>query len=297
MTSRLLAVALVAPAAACLCAPASAQALQRLTVTSFALSADTAKPTTGVPFHVFVTLHVRENVPSIQEIELPSLAALEVLGDERKVASSPGGTSYRETISLVAHAPGTIHIAPATLDAIDARDGKPKRYSTNDLTLEITGASETSPAPATGPSALQDFDGAVVSLMIWIFGIVVPTVTALVLVAWLVTRPRAAPPPPHVVAVSEPTPAPAPRDVLGDARAAFDAAPSRATAARVRDAARHVAGAAEKDTLADLDWRVSPTQPRLAELLTAAERATFTYDADLAVALDSLRIALERYTA
>jgi hypothetical protein len=297
MTPRFLAAALVAPAVAFFCAPAPAQTLQRLTVTSFALSADTAKPTTGVPFHVFVTLHVRENVPSIEEIELPSLAALEVLGDERKVASGPGGTSYRETISLVAHNAGTIHIAPATLDAIDARDGKPKRYSTNDLTLDVAGTNGAPASPAPGSSGLHDFDGAIVTLMIWIFGIVVPTVTALLLVLWLVTRPRAPVPAPAVAAVSVPEPPPVPRDVLGEARAEFAAAPSRATAARVREAARQVAGAAEKETLSDLDRRVAPARPRLADLLAAAERATFTYDADLTAALESLRIALERYTA
>ena len=53
---------------------ARAEPLQRLTVTSFTLSADTAKPELEVPFHLIVSLHVRENVPEIGNITLGSAA-------------------------------------------------------------------------------------------------------------------------------------------------------------------------------------------------------------------------------
>ncbi len=291
-------VAIVLALAASACVRAPAQGLQRLTVTSFALSADTVKPVVDVPFHVFVTLHVRENVASIEQLELPSLAALEVLGDERKLASDAGGTSYRETITLVAHHAETVHVPPATLDAVDARDGRPKRYSTNDLTLTVVPVPGAAPVGQSGPPALQDLDALLMRAMVWTFGIAIPTAVALGLVIWLITRPRpAVAVPPATAAAAEPKKAPASRDVMADARAAFAAAPSRLTASQVRDAARLEAGAAEKETLADLQRRVAPWNPRLAGVLSAAERATFTNDAALSAALDSLRSALERYTA
>ena len=105
------------------------------------LSADTSagrKSTT--PFHLIVTLHVRENVMRIDNLELPLLAELELLGDERETQSGSRGTQYRETITVVAHHAGTVAIAPATLQAIDARDGKPKQCYTNQLRLHVAGA-------------------------------------------------------------------------------------------------------------------------------------------------------------
>ena len=53
-----------------------------------------------------LTLRVRERVGEIQNINLPILAELELLGDERETASRQHGTFYRETITVVAHDPG-----------------------------------------------------------------------------------------------------------------------------------------------------------------------------------------------
>jgi len=223
-------------------------ALQRLTVTSFALSADTAKPNDrrSVPRLPSRCTCARTCRPS-RRIELPSLAALEVLGDERKVASSPGERRTARPSRWSRMLRNDSHRArDARRDRRARRQAK--RYSTNDLTLEITGRARPHRRPQRVRARCKIFDGAVVSLMIWIFGIVVPTVTALVLVAWLVTRPRAAPPPPHVVAVSEPHAPRSARRAWRRARGHVDAAPSRVTAARVRDAARQRRGRGEKDS-------------------------------------------------
>lgn len=125
--------------------------LQRLAVTSFTLTADTAKPELEVPFHLFVSLHVREAVPEIDNLNLPVLVDVELLGDSRATQAGPGGTDYRETITVVAHHTGTIALAPATLQVIDARDGKAKQYSTNPLTLQVTGAALAVPVPRVKP--------------------------------------------------------------------------------------------------------------------------------------------------
>ena len=113
--------------------PLRAAGLARLTVQSFVLAADTANPQVDVPFHLIVTLRVRERVNEVADLNLPILAELELLGDERETASTPRGTQYRETITVVAHRAGPISIAPATLQAIDARDGKAKQWFTNGL--------------------------------------------------------------------------------------------------------------------------------------------------------------------
>ena len=118
-------------------AGAPAQALQRLAVTSFALSTDTASPAIDVPFHLVLRLRVRQHVARIENLDLPILAQLELLGDMRETVSNAGGTEYRETITVVAHASGTVAVAPATLQAVDARDGRAKEWYTNGLTLRV----------------------------------------------------------------------------------------------------------------------------------------------------------------
>ena len=80
-------------------AGAPAQALQRLAVTSFALSTDTASPAIDVPFHLVLRLRVRQHVARIENLDLPILAELELLGDVRETVSNAGGTEYRETIT------------------------------------------------------------------------------------------------------------------------------------------------------------------------------------------------------
>ncbi len=84
---------------------------------------------------------MRERVAQITNLNLPLLADVELLGDERQTLSGRDGTQYREAITVVAHHAGSLAIAPATLQAIDARDGKPKQWYTNGLTLYVGGVS------------------------------------------------------------------------------------------------------------------------------------------------------------
>ncbi|MGA8575465.1 MAG: hypothetical protein WB609_07250, partial [Candidatus Cybelea sp.] len=118
-------------------AESAAQTLQRLTVDSFDLSADAASPKIDVPFHLILKLRVRQRLTHIQNLDLPMLAQLELLGDYRETVAASRGTEYRETITVVAHSTGPIAIAPATLQAVDAHDGKAKEWYTNGLTLRV----------------------------------------------------------------------------------------------------------------------------------------------------------------
>ncbi len=264
---------------------APAQTLARLTVESFNLSSDAASPAVGVPFHLVLRLRVREHVARIENLDLPMLAQLELLGDERETAVGTGGTQYRETIAVVARAAGTIAIAPATLQAIDARDGKAKEWYTNALTLRV-GASAAEAAGTLLRAALG-----VLLLALCIALIAVAVVLA--------RRPRvvAAPPPP-AVAPPEPPPPPAvrtPADVARDALAVLQAERTRAAAVAVRAGVWRMLGAAEGETLADVLRRPQTGDEAVRGLLIALERSAFTYDEDLNAAIDDACAALQRY--
>jgi hypothetical protein len=273
-------------------APAPAQALQRLTVQSFELGTDTPAPRVDVPFHLVVTLRVRERAAQIEDLDLPVLAQLELLGDERETTSGPRGTYYRETIAVVAHDSGLISVAPATLQAIDARDGKAKEWFTNSLTLRVIGA----PSVALGNGAhilLAAGLGAlrlVVWLLLWAIGI--GCIVAIVLI--LVRRRRvaiipngAAPTPPPVVRSR--------RDQAQDALAVLQAERTRAAAIRVRGAIWRMVGASNGETLADVLRRPDSHDPTMRALLIALERSAFTYDSDLHAAIEDACSALARY--
>jgi hypothetical protein len=289
---RRLAAALAAFAAFALATNATgrAQLLQRLTVQSFALAADTDKPQVDVPFHLIVVLRVRERVTAIENLELPILAELELRGDERRLESVPAGTLYRETIAVVAHHGGTIAIGPAVLQAVDARDRRPKQYSTNGLTLTVTGSS----APVPGiENPLEGIAQLAFRLSLWIGGLV----CAIVVVA-LIFRRRPAPPPVRA-ALAEPAPPVlqlrSQRDELLDAATVLRAERTRATAVRVRMLLWRMVGASEGETLADVLQRPQAENPAMRELLRALERAAFTYDDDLSAAVDAACGSLERY--
>ncbi len=145
---------------------APGQTLARLTVESFDLAPDTTSPKLGVPFHLVLTLRVRERVSEVQNINLPILAELELLGDERETATRPHGTLYRETITVVARTPGTVAIAPATLLAIDARDGRAKEWYSNSLRLRVVGAGAN--AMRTGARAMLAASLAALWFILWL---------------------------------------------------------------------------------------------------------------------------------
>jgi hypothetical protein len=294
---RALAAALLV--AACVPSVARAAPLQRLTVTSFTFSSDTAKPQQEVPFHLIVALHVRETVPEIDNVTLPVLVDVELHGDERITQAGPGGTDYRETITVVAHHAGKISLAPVTLAAIDPRDGKAKQYFTNALTLDVAGVSLAGPADEPNP-LLQELGDWVRGFALWVV-----SVGALIVLVVVLLRRRPAPLP-VAVAVAAPVPVPPPvptasprtrRDHLQDALTVLRADPNRPTAVRVRGVVWGLIGASEGETLADVLRRPEAADPRMSAVLRALERAAFTYDADLGVAIDGACAALERYLA
>jgi hypothetical protein len=279
------AAALAALLSASIC---SAQNLPRLSVESFALSADTTRPKVDMPFHLIVSLRVRERVTEINNIELPLLAQLELLGDQREVTSDSHGSQYREVITVVAHDAGTLAIAPATLQAVDARDGHPKQWYTNDLRL-VAGQSPQRIASTVRSAFLG---------IVWIFAPVLVLVALGVIVFFAV---RAAAARPRVVApiVVQPVAPPPPertlRQQIDDAVVVLRAERTRAAAVRVRAAVWGTIGASEGETLADVLRRPGTNDVPLRDVLIALERSAFTYDADLQPAIEDACGALERY--
>lgn len=272
-------------------APTPAQSLQRLTVQSFVLSSDTANPYVDTPFHLVVTLRVRERVTEIDNLELPMLAQLELLGDERTLHGDAGGTVYRETIAVVAHHAGDLAIGSAILQAIDARDKRAEQYYSNALKLHVAVA--PGQAIAQGARAATSVARFVLQVAIWVIGI--SCAAALIL---LLFRKRPAP----VPAAVQPAPAPppvalerTPRDRLADALTVLRAERTRAAALRVRALVWGLIGASEGETLADVLHRPAAADPKTRLLLAALERAAFTHDDDLAPAVDDACDALARY--
>ena len=258
--------------------PARAQSLQRLTVTQLTLSANTTAPRIEVPFDLIITAHVRERITELRNLDLPYLSDVELLGDEHSLVSSGDGTTYTEHVRVVAHHSGLITFAPATLDAIDARDGKSKRYSSNSLSLAVGGAVTT---------FTQTFDvtGAVFTLLRWLLVLVL----ALLVVRLVVRRRRRAAvtvsPQPAVAPISPPL-APTREQRLRDARTVLAAERTRGAVLRVRTIVREMVGAGDDETLADVLRRIEPQERNMRALLFALERASFTHDGDLAGAVD-----------
>ncbi|MGA7747200.1 MAG: hypothetical protein WBG27_08365 [Candidatus Aquilonibacter sp.] len=283
---------LVALALGAMVSTANAQSLQRLTVTQLTLAADTTTPQIEVPFHLIVTAHVRQRIAELDNLDLPILAELELLGSERTtVASRSGGSTYRETITVVAHHSGAITIAPVTLDAVDARDGKAKRYFSNSLTIRVAGPGSAIVAADDAWQGMRALGAALLRLLVIVIGIVG---VVFLVVALIRRRP---PPPAPVVTLAPAKPvARNPKDALREALERLRHERTRAGAMRARSIVRRMVGASDTETLADVLQRPLAADPSLRDLLRALERAGFTYDADLNVAVAAAIAQLERMT-
>jgi hypothetical protein len=269
---------------------ARAQSLQRLTVTQLTLSADTATPHIEVPFHLIVTAHVRERITELDNLDLPILAELELLGSERTTIASRSGSTYRETITVVAHHSGAITIAPVTLDATDARNGKNFRYSSNSLTLHVQGPGTAIVAASDAWQGLRALLAAALRLALILVG-----VAGIILLIAVLIRRRPLPAP--AVTLAPPVPVVRdPRAQLREALGALQHDRTRAGAMRARHIVRRMVGATDAETLADVLRRPLAADLQLRDLLRALERAGFTHDADLTAAIPAAVAQLERMT-
>jgi hypothetical protein len=266
----------------------------RLNVQSFTLSADSARPRVDQPFHLIVALRVRQRVGQVANLELPMLADVELLGDERQTISTPNGTQYREIITVVAHRSGAIAFAPATLQAIDARDGKPKQWYTNGTTVYVSGIS--TPVLRHEAGLLLQRIATLLRWLLWLVG--AAAIAAVVVVLLRRRRERVIAEPVYEPFLApEPAPPVAERSRRGqfeDALTVLRAERTRASAVSVRAAIWRMLGAGEGETLGDVLRRPDSSKPVMRDLLIALERSAFTYDSDLRGAIEDACAALER---
>jgi hypothetical protein len=263
-------------------ASARALQLQRLHVTSFTLTSDVPRARLEEPFHLIVSLHVRENVPEIDNLDLPDFFGVEELGDERHLSAGANGTDYREVLTLVAHQTGSIQFTPATLAAIDARDGKPKRFLTNNLTLQVTGGIA---------QVSRAVGGALVSLLR-----VVALLLALGVVALIFMRRRAAIPVDPPAPIEAPPQSPrSPQDGARDALALLRVERNRPSVLALRRELWAIVGAREGETLADALRHCPDHDTSTRAVLRTAERAAFINDAYLQTSIEDVIDVTERY--
>ncbi len=261
-----------------------AQSLPRLEVERFTMSAQPASPTIGRAFALTIVLTVRGNVRRIDNVTLPILSQLELRGDERTLQHTNGTSIYRETLTVRAARTGAIRLAPATLDAIDARTGQAEQYSSNPLTIVVRGGA-LQPFATVGSAV-----GNLVPIVLRI-AYVLAALVAVVLVAaamlWLRRRrPRAPDPVTAPVAIAEaPVVEQARNERLRDAALVLRAEPTRAVVRSVRIAVRSLVGASASETLADVLARLHGDDRDLSPLLRALERAAFTTEDDLQSAI------------
>ncbi len=283
--------ALTLAVVAALSARTAAQSLQRLTVTQLTLSSDTASPHVEQPFHLIIVARVRERIKELDNVNLPILAELELLGDEHTLVSSASGTTYRETITVVAHHSGAITIAPVTLDAIDPRDHRAKRYFSNSLTLHVGGVALSPPSMAGVWNALRAFLRAIATLALIAIGLVG---IGVLLAVFLRRRPapvlRAPDPPEPMRVVNDP------KATIAEALSVLRGEPTRAGAMRSRSIVRRMVGASETETLQDVLRRPNVSDNAVRGLLRALERAGFTYERDLSAAIAAAITDMERMT-
>jgi hypothetical protein len=245
------------------------------------MSADRVTVAIGEPFHLTISAHVDESVPELDNLTLPDLSGFDSLGDERRcVATSSSGTDCVETVTLAATIAGQRTIAGATLDAIDGRNGKASRFTTDPVSILVTGpVAQIGDTPSNLTALFFSFAKSAT-----IFMLVVVAVLALV---WAFFSKRGV----VVTPAAVPAPDPPPLDPRSRFRDLIDALvrePTRANALRLREAMRDAMSAREDETLADLDARAAGSpDDRIA--LRAVEKAAFCEDARVA---DAVREAI-----
>jgi hypothetical protein len=255
--------AAAAAAAAVIVSASPALALRTLHVDALAMRADRTQVAVGEVFHLAIHIRVRERVAALDELVVPDVGTMQILGDERHVTSSSSGTDVIETLTLEARQPGTFTINGAYLDAVDARTRKPSRFSANPVRVVVAGGSTFT---------VQFWEAVRIIVGITLAGTGVLVVVAL-LVTLARTRRRSPPIPARPVAPVTASPKRTPRDAVADALRMYRTAPSHDALMRLRAAFFAAAGVDAGATLRDALGATA--DPGLRTALIAAERTAF----------------------
>ncbi len=249
---------------------ARAQSLTSLHVRSFTEAIDRTNLRVGEQLHLTITAHVDERVLELDNVTLPNLAGFDTLGDERRCTASSRGSDCTETLTLEPTVAGDRTIAATIMDAVDARNGKPSRFSTNTVALRIASA------PPHFPTWFWP--------LLWSIALAILPLVLVALAAWALIwgfgrGKRAAARAPYVAPTPPPVPFVDPADHIRGLVADLAREPTRVRALAVRAALRRLVGARDEETLADLARRRDMTdRVRVLTALRAIERASFCED-------------------
>jgi hypothetical protein len=242
---------------------APAQALRALHVDALSMRADRTQLQVGQVFHLAIHARVRERVAALDELVVPDVGTMKLEGDERHVTSSAAGTDIVETLTLEPTESGSFTFNGAYLDAVDARTGKPSRFSANPVRVVVA-------KPVAGvlyPNAVQLLAEALVVVLM------AGAVAGAILVALVLMLRRRRVPPVPAPAGPPAVPQRTPRDAVAAALRAYRAAPANGSLTQLREALFDAAGAVRGATLRDA---LSSTPDRALHVaLTAAERTAF----------------------
>jgi hypothetical protein len=219
---------------------------------------------------------VSENVSQLRNVLLPTFFGAEELGDVHQLTHGASGTTYRETLTLVAHTRGVLSVSPAYLAAVDARDGRPKRFISNSLALPVGGGPVSTVWDILRKIALVAIDLLLLAALAFV-------VFAIFWRRRILRGTQGDNEPEAKPADVEQTPViPSPsRDEVGDAFDKLRERRDRPSVLGLRAALWRSAGANDGETLSDVLRGSAGSDERLRRLLTAVERAAFVEQARL----------------
>jgi hypothetical protein len=256
---------------------AGAQSLRLLHVEALGMRADHTHVRVGEIFHLAIHVRVAENVSALDELVIPDVGRLQLLGDERHTTHAAHATDVVETLTLDATETGRYTFAPAYLDAIDPHDLRPKRYSANHgITVVVA-----SPAVV----ARRDPWAIGRSLASAVAVVVIGAVLGLALLGRIRPRRERSPVPDVALYWKNAPPAPppppppaTPRERVAEALRAYRRSPGRVALEKLRAALFEAAGATPGATLRDALRTLrhaANEDPVLSDALRAAEDAAF----------------------
>jgi hypothetical protein len=257
---------------------AAGQGLRTLHVEALTMRADRTAVPIGADVHLTIHARVRERVAALDELIVPEVGTMHLLGDERRVRQGPGFTDIDEALTLEPVEAGTTLIPGAYLDAVDGRTGKPTRFTANGVRITVAAAA------GQGDGMLRHVAFVLLGLLLATMGIVLAARTLQ----------RRAPQARALAAARDPlpvVPAHSPREAVREAFATYRRAPSRAALGRLRAALFAAAGTPPGSTARDAATATADAQ--LIVALREAEAAMFAAPGARAVAADELIETLE----
>jgi hypothetical protein len=252
--------------------------LRTLHVEALTMRADRTAVPIGADVHLTIHARVRERVAALDELIVPEVGTMHLLGDERRVRQGPGFTDIDEALTLEPVEAGTTLIPGAYLDAVDGRTGKPTRFTANGVRITVAAAA------GQGDGMLRHVAFVLLGLLLATMGIVLAARTLQ----------RRAPQARALAAARDPlpvVPAHSPREAVREAFATYRRAPSRAALGRLRAALFAAAGTPPGSTARDAATATADAQ--LIVALREAEAAMFAAPGARAVAADELIETLE----